>query len=67
MRAALDPMDPSEKQIVADPVLVERYAAIRPTSDDVARAILGLADRRRDARRGAGVGDARGDTGGPPR
>jgi hypothetical protein len=64
MRAALDQMDPPEKEIVADPSLVDLYAAIRPISDDVARAIIELADLRRGA--GAGGAGASG-TGGLPR
>jgi sugar (pentulose or hexulose) kinase len=63
MRAALDQMDPPGKEIAADPSLVERYAAIRSTSDEVARAILGLADLRRDA----GAASGGGGSGGLPR
>ena len=46
MDLALDRMDPADDEMVADPLLVERYEAIRPVADQVAQAVLGLGSPR---------------------
>jgi sugar (pentulose or hexulose) kinase len=58
MRGLLDQMDPAEEEVVPDPTLAKRYAEIRPVSDRVARAVLGLADSGGDASGAGGVAGA---------